>query len=143
MAFTQNELYHMETFVAASAIQFGFPVQQSASQDAAVLPASNASVGVAPVYGIAAASAPTANTNIPIQTGGIGKAFAAASLGPGAFVMANIAASPGFVPVGPSGAASALGALGIQYPRYAAGKSVTGAVAGGIFSIKIAPGEVF
>lgn len=141
MAFTQNELYHMETFVAASAINFGFPVIQSASQDAAVLPASNASFGVAAVYGIAAASAPTANTNIPVQTGGIGKAFAAASLGPGAFVMANIAASPGLVPVGPSGVASALGVT--QYPRYVVGKSITGAAAGGIFSIKIAPGEVF
>lgn len=141
MAFTQNELYHMETFVAASAINFGFPVQQSASQDAAVLPASNASFGVAPVYGIAAASAPTAGTNIPIQTGGLGKAFAAASLGPGAFVMANIAASPGFVPVGPSGVASALGVT--QYPRYVAGRSVTGAAAGGIFVIAIRPQEVF
>lgn len=142
MTYQQNLESNTITAKAASAVNFGRAVIVDPSSNAifAVVHASSASAGVQPVIGLVMASQPTYNINTTVQVGGIGKAFAAASLGAGCLVMDNIAASPGLVPYAPSGVASALGVT--QYPRYAVGVSVESAAGGDIFAVLIRPQTV-
>lgn len=141
MAFQLNQEFHLETFKAASVINAYAAVQLDTGVAYQVLPASGASNGVAPVYGLAQASAASVGLNVSVQTGGWGKAIAAASLGRGAFVAVGIGTTS-LVPVAASGVASALGAAGVQYPVQAVGIALEPASAGTIFTVKIAPRQV-
>lgn len=131
----QNNLHgHVESYKAASAINAYAAVQLDTTAFQ-VLPASGASNGVAPAYGLAMATA-ASFTNVPVQVGGWGKAIAAASLGVGCFVGAGIGTTS-LVPIAASGVASALGA--VQYPKYVLGVALEAAAAGAIFTVAIRP----
>lgn len=142
MTYQQNIESNTITAKAASAVNFGraAAVDPSGNSTFAVLPASGATAGVQAIIGLFMASQPTYNQNVGVQVGGIGKGFAAASLGAGCLLMENIAASPGLVPYAPSGVASALGVT--QYPRYTVGVAVESASGGDIFAVLIRPQTV-
>lgn len=137
-----NQEFNTESFRAASVIPMFAAVQVDASSVFGIIPANNAaSVGVIPVFGLAKATYASVGVSADIQTGGWGKALAAASLGIGAFVGVGIGTSS-LVPIGASGVASALGAAGVQYARFAVGQALENAAAGQIFTVKIAPRQV-
>lgn len=141
MAVQLNQEYNTETFKNSSVInQFAAVVLDTAGTFA-VLPASSASAGVARVIGLAKASMASVGISADIQTGGWGKALAAASLGIGAYVGVGIGTTS-LVPIAASGVASAVGAAGIQYPQFAVGQALENASAGTIFTVKIAPRQV-
>lgn len=133
MSIQQNTENNTETFKAASVINAFAAVQLSASTAFSVLPASGASAGVAAVYGLAMASAPSVGLNVTVQTGGLGKALAGASLGPGALVGAGIGTTS-LVPLGASGVAG-----GSQAIQNLIGTALEGAAAGSIFTVSIRP----
>lgn len=137
MSFLVNEVWNTETFRTASACAAFSPVVLSASQALYVLPANTAaSAGQLPAYGLTMASQPTLGYNVAVQTGGIGKAVAAASIGMGGRVGVGIATT-GLVPVGASGVAAASGFI-----KYQVGIAMEAAAAGSIFSVKIQPQQV-
>jgi hypothetical protein len=133
MAFTVNEVFNTETFKAASAIS-GYTAVVLNSVANTVLVASAGSA--VRTYGLSVGTQPTAGYNVTVQTGGVGKAIAAASLGIGALVTPG-AATFGLVPVGASGVAAASGVI-----KYAVGIALEAAAAGSIFSVRIQPQQV-
>jgi hypothetical protein len=135
MAYNLNQTFNTESFKAASNISFGGAVQLSASTAFQILPASAASNGGAPVYGIALASAGSVGMNVPVQTGGWAKAFAGASLGIGAYVGVGIGTSS-LVPVMPSQASVGLGS------KFVIGTALEAATAGALFTVAIHPIQV-
>lgn len=137
MAFQLNQEFHTESFRAASAIPAYAAVQLDPATPYSVLPASSASGGVAPIYGLAVASAASVGVNVPVQTGGWGKAIAAASLGRGALVGVGVGTTS-LIPLGGLGTASAAAAQ----PQTAVGIALEPASAGVIFTVKIAPRQV-
>lgn len=137
MAFQLNQEFHTETFRAASVINAYAAVQLDLSTAYSVLPASGASNGVSPVYGLVQASAASVGLNVTVQTGGWGKAIAGASLGRGALVGVGIGTTS-LVPLGGLGTASANPAQ----PQTSVGIALEPASAGTIFTVKIAPRQV-
>jgi hypothetical protein len=136
MAYDLNKQFNTESFRAASVIGFGMAVQLNTGSAFSVVPASGASLGIAPVYGIAAATCASVGISFPVQTGGWAKAIAGASLGIGAYVGAGIGTSA-LVPVGASGALAASSLL-----KFAIGVSLEAAAAGALFTVSIKPIEV-
>lgn len=137
MAFQLNQEFNTESFRAASVINMFAAVQLETGTAYSVVPASSASAGVAPIYGLAIATAPSTGQNISVQTGGWGKAMAGASLGRGAIVGVGIGTTS-LVPLGGLGTASAAA----QQPQFAVGIALEPASAGVIFTVKIAPRQV-
>lgn len=139
MAVQLNQEFNTESFRNSSVINQFAAVVLDTGGVFSVLPASGASAGVARVIGLAKASGASIGISLDIQTGGWGKALAAASLGIGAFVGAGIGTTS-LVPISASGVASALGVT--QYPAFAVGQALENAAAGAIFTVKIAPRQV-
>lgn len=140
MSVTLNEGFNNETWKAASAIPFGHAVVISPSSSFTVVGASNGVAGGAQTYGLVyAATAASANVNVTIQTGGWGRAVAAASLGIGAYVGPGVGTG-GLVPLAVSGVAS--GAPAAAAARFALGVALEAATAGTTFTVSIRPQEV-
>lgn len=138
MALQWNQEFNTETFKNSSVIPQFVAVQLDTSGTFAVVCASSASAGVAPVIGLSKATGASVGISLDIQTGGWGKAIAGASLGKGAWVGVGNGGSSTLVPINSLGTASA----GAAQPAWAVGYALEAASAGVIFTVKIAPRQV-
>lgn len=132
MAYTVDPAYVSR--VMASAMGAYLPVKSSASTARAAVPAASINDKL---IGFVQATVGTYGIAQNVQVGGVVKAIAAASLGPGALVA--IGSSNGrLIPVVASGAASVA-----NYPvRHIAGIAEEGAADGGIFSVLLDPAQI-
>lgn len=127
MAYTVDP--HYISRVMASAMGAFLPVKHSASTSRGGVPAASLNDLV---IGFTRATVGTYGLAEPVQTGGVVKAVAAASLGPGAIV--GIGSSNGrLIPLAASGVAS--GAPAAAAPRYRVGVAEDGAADGDIFPV--------
>lgn len=132
MAYTSDPAYVSRQM--ASAMGAYLPVKSSASTARAALLAASINDKL---IGFTQATVGTYGSAHPIQTRGVVKAIAAASLGPGALVAVG-STNGALSPVLASGAASVTG-----YPvRYIAGIAEEAAPAGGIFSVLLDPAQI-
>lgn len=113
--------------IAASAIAQHVPVFSSASSADQVVPLTVASPGEP--LGMTIATAASPGVPVAVQKSGVGKAIAAASLGPGANV-------------GVANSSGALGPQGASASQFRLGISQNAALTGETFSVLILPGKV-
>lgn len=133
MAYTSEPGYVSRQL--ASAMGAFLPVKSSASTARAAVPAASINDRI---LGFMQATVGTYGIAQNVQTRGVVKAIAGASLGPGALVA--IGSSNGrLIPAQPSGGPASANLVAV---RYAAGIAEEGAVDGGIFSVLLDPAQI-
>jgi len=133
MAYTSDPAYVSR--VQGSAMGAYLPVKSSASTARGAVPAASLNDRI---LGFVQATVGTYGIAQNVQTGGVIKAIAAASLGPGALLA--IGSSNGrLIPIAASGGPASANLVAV---RYTAGIAEAGAADGEIFSVLLDPAQI-